>query len=313
MPIDIRLCIESDHPELAKLSGAVGCETNGCGRYWRPARQYDEGRPAAVALTATIDDVVAAYAAIRSVRQDRARMDLMVHPDYRGQGVGASLYDRLLSTDTARTSNLQARVNGTNSPDTTIGFLRRRGFEETERVHGLILHKDDFEPMRFVALIDRLEIEGISITTLAKARRHDPDYAEKLQVLESAMEPSWPDADPEHAPFTPVDYDDFAIAVLDEIRRYEDAFFLAIHGNRYMGRSSALDGITAVHPDFRHRGIGTALLAKSTEYLFHIGRHEHFLLATHRGLAAIAQRLGYKICGTELRLVRMAGDAGFGR
>src|SRR5207253_1565943 len=86
-----------------------------------------------VALDANDPLAVIGYGAIWPQREGRFRMDLIVAPAWRRQGVGDALLQRLMAALRAQNAAIvQART-----PDyrpESLAFLMRRGFTETNRM-----------------------------------------------------------------------------------------------------------------------------------------------------------------------------------
>ena len=79
-----------------------------------------------------------AYASLWRVRDDRFRMDLVVAPEWRRQGIGGRMMEMVVAAAEAEgAATLQARAYAS-APD-ALRFLERRGFTETMRMWGLRL------------------------------------------------------------------------------------------------------------------------------------------------------------------------------
>lgn len=253
---------------------------------------------------------IIAYSALWRFRRDGRRMDLVVDPSWRRQGVGGELLSALeqqAAGDGAIT--LQARAD--DGWMESLRFLDARGFVETMRMYRQVLWVDE-------AALDpnvepRLAGEGITISTLEREEARNPSCWTRFRDLLHAAREGWVDPDPRPVP-------DPAQAV-EEFRQYyqraaayhsgrPDGCFLAIQGDRYVGFTGVIG--TAVHPGFRGRGIATALKVRAISYARDNGVST---LSTSSGSPAmlhINERLGFRRTSTEIRLVKPLAARGVG-
>lgn len=201
----------------------------------------------------------------------RFYVDGYVLPEYWGRGIGKRMYAYAMEMlEPLRPISIDAdtREDRTRS----VRFLEERGFELKTREHTSELDLNTFDPGRWAGLIDKVDASGIVVKSLPEVRRDDPDYARKLYDLVCETEQDIPF----HGTFTP---DPFALWLSrfeDAPNRIEDAYLLALDGDRYIGltmllRSRATDrslytGFTAVRRPYRRRGIATALKVRSLAY-----------------------------------------------
>ena len=125
---------------------------------------------------------------------------------------------------------------------------------------------------------------------------------ERLFALEGVVRPEWIDPDP--APPTPLSRDAFARA-LAEIDAAPDRFFVAKAAGAYVGYSSLVALGTAVHPELRRRGIGTALKGLVLQDARARGLGRIVTCTAHPAMRAINEKLGYRVFRTEVRLLRV--------
>src|SRR5262249_46320320 len=144
-----------------------------------------------------------------------------------------------------------------------LAFLVRRGFAKVQRMDALALDLSTVDPAHHLPLAERGLASGVRITSLSRVRAHDPAWLPQLPALQNPVAPDWPDPDP--APFAPIPLEDFARR-LHAVARDPDGFFIAAHGDRFVGYTDVSGFGTAVHPDFRGRGITTALKARLVAY-----------------------------------------------
>src|SRR4029078_4560013 len=139
----------------------------------------------------TVTQQVIGYGAIRSIRAQNARLDLMIYPTGQRQGVGHVLLDKLI--DHACTLDIAAvHVRARLDYPHTLTFLAHRGFTETHRMYGLRLAVRQADLTPFRPLVQQLAVHGIVITTLVEERQHNPAYLHQLHELQNAVAPDWP-------------------------------------------------------------------------------------------------------------------------
>src|SRR5262249_54325017 len=145
-----------------------------------------------------------------------------------------------------------------------VSFLRNRGFVEHQRMYGLRLNVAEVKLGELWPLTDQIERQGIQISNLARERASDPDCLNKLLDLHNAVLPTWPD--PEPVTFRPATYEKFAGRVEREAGSRPEALFIAMNEHCYVGYSGMFALGTAVRPEFRNRGIATALKVHTIRY-----------------------------------------------
>jgi GNAT superfamily N-acetyltransferase len=247
------------------------------------------------------------------VRLRKYRLDLMVAPGRRRRGIGGRLLQRMLD-DMARlgAATVQARTDEEDLE--TLTFLWRYGFVETQRMYRLVLDVATANLTTWRGLEPQLVMQGISISTFAYERAHDPAASHKLYNLHVAALPDWPDPDPDPNPPT-------TIAFADYFRRFEqgaivpEGFFIAKRGDRYIGYSGLLEVVetpgrlysagTAVHPDVRRLGVATMLKVHTIAYAQQ--HHCPILVANTASMPMLALnlRLGFRRERADVRLVRI--------
>jgi len=247
------------------------------------------------------------------VRLQKYRLDLMVAPAWRRRGIGGRLLLQMLD-DMARrgAATVQARTDEEDLE--TLTFLWRYGFVETQRMYRLVLDVATANVATWRGLEPQLVMQGISISTFAYERAHDPAAFQKLYNLHVAALPDWPDPDPDPNPPT-------TIAFADYFRRFEqgaivpEGFFIAKRGDRYIGYSGLLEVTetpgrlysagTVVHPDARRLGVATALKVHTIAYAQQ--HHCPILVANTASMPMLALnlRLGFRRERADVRLVRI--------
>lgn len=303
MSYGIRQYVEQDGAAIASMHRSVYPAYGTQRDTWHAAVQYDDrvNQPERCVAIAQPHQQPIGYGAIRSLRAHTARLDLMVHPHFQRQGVGQMLLDHL--SECARhlhvtTIHLRVRLDYLHALD----FLAHRGFTETHRMYGMPLKLQDAHLAPLWPLVRRLGESGITITTLAHQRQQTPDYLQRLHTLQNAVGPDWPD--PEGVAYTPVAYAPFVARLEREAQACADTFFIATHGDTFIGYCGLSAFGTAVHPAYRHRGVATALKLWAIAEAQQRGVATTMTCTANPAMVAINERLGYVHEMVEVRLGR---------
>jgi GNAT superfamily N-acetyltransferase len=239
------------------------------------------------------------FAALWPMHAPKYRIDVAVAPARQRAGIGAALLAHIIAAaDAASARTIQARSDA--SDDASLGFLRRRGFDETTRMHHLVLVLAEARHAEHRGVLDRLAGDGIAIVTLADFVARSEDGLAAYVDLMIAVRDGWPDPDPDRPgdPPTVIDWGEVVRA-----RQAEDVHaIVAEQRGRLVGFTGALG--TGVRPDVRGRGIATALKVAAIDAA--IGRGES-TLATASGsevMRHINEKLGFRERMCEVRMVR---------
>jgi GNAT superfamily N-acetyltransferase len=225
----------------------------------------------------------------------------MVRPEWQRRGIGAKLLGRLLADlRSAESAAAHARVR--QDHQAALVFLRNRGFAERQRMYGLKLNFAQARLDLFWPLVDRLRTQGIRISTFAQERVSDPECLEKLLELHNSALPTWPD--PEGVEFQPATLGDFARRVEREASTRPDALFIAMSEGLYVGYSGMFALGTAVRPEYRGRGIATALKAHTIKYAQQMQLAPPITCTANPAMLAINEKLGYRRELVEIRMMR---------
>jgi GNAT superfamily N-acetyltransferase len=270
---------------------------------WFPARQLGAPReysPRYVVVQTQRDEPVA-YATLWELRPRRYRFDLAVRPECQRQGIANRLLDQvMIDAHKLGATGLQARVR--DDKPGALEFVRRRGFHEVHRMGAYRLDFAQANTAGFQEPFDRLRDRGIEVTTLAAVREQDPRHLEQFHKLYSAAREGWPDPDPDPAGPIPVP--------VERLKRWLDAtqlpetFFIAKHAQHYIAFTSFFDIGTAVHPEYRRKGIATLLKAASIADARLRGFQGQTTSTASPGMQMVLESLGYERIWSEIRLIR---------
>jgi GNAT superfamily N-acetyltransferase len=270
---------------------------------WFPARQLGAPREWSsryVAVESGNDQRVA-YATLWELRPRRYRFDLAVRPEWQGQAIGTQLLARVMgdAKDLGATG-LQARVR--DDKHRALEFISRRGFHESHRMGAYRLNFAEVDVSDLQKAFKRLGDRGIEVTNLATVREQEADYLERFYGLYSAAREGWPDPDPDPTGLN--------LIGIDQLRRWLDnaelpeALFIAKHAQRYIAFTSVFDIGTAVHPEYRRKGIATLLKAGSIADAQRRGFHGQTTSTASPGMQKVLTTLGYLPLWSEIRLIR---------
>ena len=225
---------------------------------------YGNGPGTSLHLVATVadsDEVVGHLQATdRSLpapsrRLGQCHVTLAVAPAFRRRGIGSALYERTEGFALSRFASL-LYASYLETPDAPAGpFLRARGFEPLERFLPSALDLTAFDPVRFTEAVRRVEAQGVRLLTYAELG-DSPQNRRSLYDLEQAARASQPFR--EVGPYLPAPFETWE----REFSSWDhETIFLAVApGDDMVGVVTGLEWyFTGVHPDWRGRGIATAL------------------------------------------------------
>lgn len=234
-------------------------------------------------------------------------LELAVHPDHYGRGIGRQLYNALIEGlrpfDPIRVASYARQ-----DMPWRMRFFEQRGFTSNYRFWSSELDLRTFDPAPFAHLVAEAEAQGFVFRTLAELRaaaaRDEVNF--KLFDLWRAI-----NAD---VPIPPEDelqqrsFEEWCLRNLNHPSVSEDDYLIALDGERgedYIGRSDLWrapeagvmrTGMTGVRRAYRRRGLAMALKVLS---LARAKEHGHTRVMTENaslnvGMLAINDRLGFQ-------------------
>lgn len=297
-----------DYEAVLRLSRAVYGSDHAYAEDWRfsPAANPNEPR-----FQVSAPSGLAAFGGLRAqpwMLQVRKRgLQLMVDPAFRRQGLGSELLERLLAAARGmEVRSLSATVLASQAQ--SLRFLTRRGFVEQER-HWTLVWRGS-RPGRPARALP----EGVRVSSLAALQRRHADWSERYHRLWVHVAADQPNYDPTTAPplaaFT---------RWLEQPQHCLEGTFVALDGEEYVGMSMVqtrstepgclLQNITGVLPDYRRRGIATALKQQVLEYAGRVGAGRIVTEndAGNRAMLALNEKLGFERAAGKVRLERSLG------
>jgi GNAT superfamily N-acetyltransferase len=224
-----------------------------------------------------------------------------VLPEYQGRGIGSALYERVLED----VGSLEAKAIHTETAEwlpSSVAFLEHRGFAETSREWESRIDPREVDLGQFRSYLDRVEQEGVVITTLAEEKERDPNWLQKVYDLHITIKRDVPSP----YEYTPPPLEMFVKGTLEAPESVPDGYFIAKYGDQYIGESLlgvSLAGpsplhqrMTGVRPEWRGKGIAVAMKIHTIEYA---KQHGFDMLKTWNStlngpMLAVNMKLGFK-------------------
>jgi GNAT superfamily N-acetyltransferase len=314
MSVTIRPLHKSDVDRVIALCSAIQPE---CVRDLEEyLRRFDEPECAASASLrqwAAVEDSsqqLIGYAVCWNVVRRKYRMGLMVHADWRKQGIGGDLLSGALAAlQSMPAATLQARAWDDHAD--SLRFLCRRGFVETHRMVELHLKLSEANLTPLAWLPHSLTAQGIEFTTQRQEWRDERFWTE-LTDLQRAAVIGWPDPDPDGVVTIPTEDD--VRGMFDLWRTASDDFFLAKANGAFIGYTALgpdhrvpeaiSTGPTAVRPEYRGRGVATALKVLALTHAQQQGWRSASTRSASPAMIHVNEKLGFQLGRAEVRLVR---------
>jgi GNAT superfamily N-acetyltransferase len=240
----------------------------------------------------------------------RYRLFIVTDPRWLKLGVGDLLLECLMN-DLKEANAVTVSCREYASQTHLLAFLIAHGFKEVDRVLDLRLDVAAADISLLLATGEKVKDPGITITSLAVERTLDPRCIEKLYELSTILH----EDDPGRSSFAPPAYNAReALLWLDMPYVLPDAYFIARHGDQYVGvsdvsRFEALpggltQGFTGVLRDYRSQGIATSLKLREIEYARTHGYKviQSFNRPAQFAVLALNQKLGFQVLSSNVSL-----------
>jgi GNAT superfamily N-acetyltransferase len=201
-------------------------------------------------------------------------LDIVVHPEYQGRGIGAKIYDCMTQSAQAREPQVfwaSCREDWSRG----MRFLQMRDFREKMRYWESRLDVAACDLSRFAGVVEQVEAQGIELLPYS-ALMADEQHLPRLfdLVIEVGRDVPSPDEQTDMA------YEHWLVGHRSNPHLVPESYFIARDGERYIGVSMLFSmpnipdlqtGLTGVRREYRRRGIALALKLKAVAYAQRIG------------------------------------------
>ena len=254
---------------------------------------------------------IVAYGAVEQTPYlPRYRLFLLADPQWLRRGVGTLLLDQL-TQDLREAKAITVSCRQYASEIELVNFLDSRGFVELSRVLDLRLNVAAVDVSSYAPVRQRIEEQGISISTFAEERARDPRCVEKLYELTTLLSQD----DPAKGPFVPPAYNAReALMWMEMPYVLPDAYFIAKHADDYVGVSDVslfeavpgglTQGFTGVKREYRRQGLATVLKLCGIEYAQSHGYRiiQTFNKPEQPAIRALNEKLGFELMFEDVLL-----------
>lgn len=240
--------------------------------------------------------------------QGRYGLNLRVHPDWQGRGVGRALYQAAMA-HLAALAPREITAMVWEAHPRAARFLTERGFVETWRRVDSRLEVSSFDWAPYAGLEQRVGALGVRLATYAELE-DDLQRLPKLYELDRAL---WQDV-PYGQAVVPRTLEQFAAAEVDHPEYLPDACFIALKNGQFVGYSNLLEAddgyntdMTGVLPAYRGRGVATLLKLHGIRYALEHGNRPIYTVndSVNTPMLALNKKLGFVPIGANLRFVKV--------
>lgn len=293
---------ESDRDDVLRLRDETFGQMNRARFLWLPCQQVESLEKDCGKLVCR-DKRVKGYVAAYRVDGNSFRLNLITHPRSTRRGIGSLLLSEV-EAEVKRAGGRQLEARLLEGMDESLRFALSRGFIEVHRMRGMSLDASDFSFEKWTELGEKLAVEGFTVTTFKREAEAGNNPMDKLVELQRRAVEGWYQTGLTGAPG----------ASAQRLRSHfshitlPDCVCIMKHKEQYVGYTSAerrnLLG-TAVHPDYRGRGLATYLKACDLKRLIEAGVAYFESSSANPAMLKVNEKLGYKLNGvTEIRLAK---------
>jgi len=296
-----------DWPMVTAIASArAGTDTPGFELWVSRREKFDESRyfrRQYVAENPRTKKIIAYGAVEQSVYLPKYRLFLLTDPQWLKRGVGNLLLDQLMQ-DLREAKAVTVSCRQYAAEIELVDFLKGQGFEELSRVLDLRLDVATVPVSSYAPLRQRIEDQGISISTFADEYVRDPLCVEKLYELTTLLRQD----DPARGPIVPPAYNAReALMWLKMPYVLPEAYFIAKHGDEYVGVSDVslfeavpgglTQGFTGVKREYRRQGLATVLKVSCIAYAQAHGYRiiQTFNKAEQSAIRTLNHKLGFDV------------------
>ena len=272
--------------------------------FWQPCRQIESLEMDCFKVVYQTDAAIEGYAAVYALDKTHFRLNLLVAPRSKRQGTGTKLLLRVEREARARgCRSLQARTLEADAGG--LEFALANGFAEVHRMRGMTLRAEDFSFETWRELGKKLAARRFVVTTLAAELAAGKPAIELLVELHQQAVQGWASVDPTVSHNTSARH---LTEFFSSVTQPERVSIIKL-GGRYVGYTSAARDNrlgTAVHPDYRGRGLATYLKAINLQSQIEDGVRRIESSTANAAMIRVNEKLGYKLNGlAEIRLVKI--------
>jgi mycothiol synthase len=245
---------------------------------------------------------------VLALGKGRFELDIRVHPDWQGRGVGKALYQTAIDhLATLAPREITAMV--WQAHPRAVRFLIDRGFVEAWRRLDSRLDVADFDWTPYSGLEEQIKSLGIQVKTYAELAG-DPDRLTKLYELDWAL---WQDV-PYGQPVVQRTLEQFAAAEVNHPDYLPDACFIALKDAEFVGYSNLLAGeegyntdMTGVLRPYRGKGVATLLKLRGIRYTQEHGKPKLWAVndSVNQAMLGLNEKLGFVREGANVRYVKV--------
>jgi mycothiol synthase len=246
-------------------------------------------------------------------REGKFMMNIRIHPEWQGRGVGLSLYQTLLDhLEPLKPRELYTRVWAAHPR--AVRFVTERGFVEVWRRFDGRLDVSQFDFTPYEGLEERVNALGIEIKTYAELE-NDLNRLAKLYELDRVL---WRDI-PYGEELSHVMLEQFEKEEIRAAKFIPEACFIAVHEGEFVGYSNLTRAgeyfdveMTGVLPKYRGKGVATLLKLYDIRYAQEHGNREIWTVNDTANIAILAlnAKLGFQRQGATIRFMkRFGGEA----
>jgi mycothiol synthase len=238
-------------------------------------------------------------------------VNVRVHPDYEGRGIGRALYATVEQAALALGMTLFRTAMGEEHPR-AVAFALKAGYEEYGRRIESELDLTTFDPTPFASLVPNLSAKGIELRTYTQLAG-DPELDRLLYELQMTTEADVPIP----FPFTPPPFAEYRDDVLNHPKIPHDGIIVAVSGRELVGMTMHHHvnpvhinvDYTGVRRDFRGKGIALALKVLGATYAQSCGAKTLFTTndPDNPAILTVNQKLGF-VPRPALLMMRKAVD-----
>jgi GNAT superfamily N-acetyltransferase len=245
-----------------------------------------------------------------SYHPQRFLLELFVHPDFHGQGIGKALYEKVLA-ESKQYNPISYRIQVRESSERALRFFAERGFVETKRDWVSVLDVASCDLSPYAGLESSLTAQGITFTNLGELQKTDPEAIRKFHALFSEVRLDVPRSEPA----TPISFEFFVDNIINAPDFDGRLFLVALEGEKYIGftglypfgDTKALDQwLTGVKREYRRRNLALALKVRSVQ----LAKDEGYVSirtdndSSNTGMLTINDKLGFKRGAASLSLLK---------